>query len=60
MDQCLVQLDNVPEAEIGDEVVLIGRQEEKQISAEEVAQRWNAINYEVTCSISARVPRLYI
>jgi alanine racemase len=60
MDQCLVQLDNVPEAEVGDEVVLIGRQGEMQISAEEVAQRWNAINYEVTCSISARVPRLYI
>jgi alanine racemase len=59
MDQCLVQLDSVPEAEVGDEVVLIGRQGEMQISAEEVAQRWNAINYEVTCGISARVPRLY-
>jgi alanine racemase len=59
MDQCLVQLDNVPEAEVGDEVVLIGRQGEMQISAEEVARRWNAINYEVTCGIGSRVPRLY-
>jgi alanine racemase len=59
MDQCLVQLDHVPEAEVGDEVVVIGRQGEMQISAEEVAQRWNAINYEVTCGIGARVPRLY-
>jgi alanine racemase len=60
MDQCLVQLDHVPEAEVGDDVVIIGRQGEMQISAEEVAQRWNAINYEVTCGIGARVPRLYI
>ena len=60
MDQCLVQMDTVPEAEVGDEVVIIGRQGEMQISAEEVAKRWKAINYEVTCGIGARVPRLYI
>lgn len=60
MDQCLVQLDNVPEAEVGDDVVVIGWQGKMQISVEEVAQRWNAINYEVTCGIGARVPRLYI
>ncbi len=59
MDQSLVQLDNVPDAEVGDEVVLIGRQGEMQISAEQVAKRWGVINYEVTCGISARVPRLY-
>jgi alanine racemase len=59
MDQCLVQLDAVPDARPGDEVVLIGSQGEESISAEEVADRWGTINYEVTCGIGARVPRLY-
>ena len=59
MDQIMVQLDNVPESKPGDEVVLIGRQGEDQITAEDLAQTWDTINYEVTCGISARVPRVY-
>ena len=60
MDQIMVQLDGVPEAQVGDVVVLIGRQQEECISAEEVAERWGTINYEVTSGLAARVPRLYI
>ncbi|MGN6556694.1 MAG: alanine racemase [Solirubrobacterales bacterium] len=59
-----VSMDNItidlgPETEVrpGDEAVLIGRQGEQQILAEEVAQRLDTINYEVTCAISSRVPR---
>jgi alanine racemase len=59
-----VSMDNItidlgPETEVrpGDEAVLIGRQGEEQILAEEVAQRLETINYEVTCAISPRVPR---
>jgi alanine racemase len=59
MDQVMVQLDSVPEAQAGDEVVLIGRQGNQVISAEEVAERWETINYEVVCGIAARVPRLF-
>jgi alanine racemase len=59
MDQVLVQLDEVPEAKAGDEVVLIGTQGEESITAEDVAQIWGTINYEVTCAIGPRVPRLY-
>lgn len=59
MDQCMTQLDAVPEAEAGEEVVLVGRQGNERITAEEVAQRWGTINYEVVCGIGARVPRLY-
>lgn len=59
MDQCMVQLDAVPEAEAGEEVVLIGWQGDAHISAEEVAQRWGTINYEVVCGIGKRVPRVY-
>lgn len=59
MDQVMVQLDEVPDARAGDEVVLIGKQGENWISAEDVAQIWGTINYEVTCAIGPRVPRIY-
>ena len=52
-------IDLGPETEVrpGDEAVLIGRQRQERILAEEVARRLETINYEVTCGISARVPR---
>jgi len=59
MDQILVQLDGVPESKVGDEVVLIGKQENEEITAENVASIWRTINYEVTCAIGPRVPRIY-
>jgi len=60
MDQIMVQLDSVPNARAGDEVVLIGFQGDKQVTADEVADRWQTINYEVVCGISSRVPRTYL
>jgi len=59
MDQILVQLDDIPDAKEGSEVVLIGRQGDEVITAEDVAAIWGTINYEVTCAIGPRVPRLY-
>ncbi|MEA2167500.1 MAG: alanine racemase, partial [Solirubrobacteraceae bacterium] len=57
-----VSMDNITVAlsepvERGAEAVLIGAQGEERILAEEVATRLQTINYEVTCGISARVPR---
>jgi alanine racemase len=60
MDQVMIQLDEVPGARAGDEVVLIGKQGEEQIRAEEVANCWGTINYEVVCGVGARVPRIYL
>jgi alanine racemase len=59
MDQCMLQLDDVPDAQVGDEVVLMGRQGDEVISAEEIAERWSTFNYEVICGLSARLPRVY-
>jgi alanine racemase len=59
MDQVIVQLDEAPEAEAGDEVVIIGFQGDERISAEDVAKRWGTINYEVVCGINFRVPRIF-
>jgi alanine racemase len=60
MDQIMVQLDRLPQAKAGDEVVLIGQQGGARITAEEVAETWGTINYEVVCAIGPRVPRFYL
>ena len=52
-----VDLGAETEVEPGDEAVLIGSQGEETVLAEEIAGRLGTINYEVTCGISARVPR---
>jgi alanine racemase len=57
MDNVTVDLGPESEVESGAEAVLIGAQGEEAILAEEVAARLQTINYEVTCGISARVPR---
>ena len=44
----------------GDEAVLLGRQGDEQIDAEEMAAWLDTISYEVLCSPSKRVPRVYI
>ncbi len=59
MDQIMVQLDAVPDASEGDEVVIIGEQGDESITAEDIAARWGTINYEVTSGIAHRVPRVY-
>ena len=58
MDQILVDLGE-DEARPGDEVVLIGRQGEEEITADEIAASLDTINYEVVCAVGARVPRHY-
>jgi alanine racemase len=57
MDNLTVDLGPGSDVQPGDEVVLIGSQGGERILAEEVAAHLGTINYEVTCGISARVPR---
>jgi alanine racemase len=57
MDNLTLDLGPETEVEPGDEAVLIGAQGDDAILAEEIASRLGTINYEVTCGISARVPR---
>jgi len=57
MDNLTIDLGPETEVAPGDEAVLIGRQGEEEILAEEVARRLETINYEITCAISPRVPR---
>ena len=58
MDQFMADAGD-DEVAIGDEAVLFGRQGEAFVSADEVASKLGTINYEVTCMVSRRVPRVY-
>jgi alanine racemase len=60
MDMITVDVTGVRAAAIGDEAVLIGAQGAERIQAEEVAAWAGTINYEVTCGISYRVPRVLV
>lgn len=59
MDQAIIDVGDAPVHD-GDEVVLIGRQGEEEISADEWARLLGTINYEIVCGVSARVPRVYV
>ncbi len=59
MDMFMVDVTHIENVEVNDEVVLIGRQNDEYISATEMADWSQTVNYEITCSISSRVPRLY-
>ena len=56
MDQCMVDITDIPGARIGDEVLLFG---EDALSADDIAARAGTIGYEVLCLIGKRVPRVY-
>ena len=60
MDMCLADVTDVPDVKVGDEVVLMGRQEKERMTAEEIAGLLGTISYEVFCKVSARVPRVYL
>ena len=56
MDTCMVDVSGVPEARVGDEVVIFG----DRPTIREVAQVLGTISYEVLTSISARIKRIYV
>ncbi|MDS1029212.1 alanine racemase [Bacillota bacterium LX-D] len=60
MDQLMLDVSDIPGVAEGDEVVLLGKQGEEVISAEELAKLIGTINYELVCMIRQRVPRKYI
>jgi alanine racemase len=60
MDQCLCDVTNIPDVSIGDEVVLIGKQGNQEISADELAEKVGTISYEILCGINSNVPRVYV
>ncbi|UOY87947.1 alanine racemase [Bacillus glycinifermentans] len=58
MDQFMISLQE--EYPVGTKVTLIGKQKDERISVDEIAQKLQTINYEITCMISSRVPRMFL
>ena len=58
-NQVMVDLGDTTEVETGEEVVLMGKQGEEEISIYEWCQKLDTIPYEVTCGISGRVQRVF-
>lgn len=59
MDYLLIDVTDIPEAKIGDEVVLLGADGINTVSAQELSEFGESVSGEVTCVISKRVPRIY-
>ena len=60
MDQMMVDVTDIPETEVSDRVILVGRDGEEIITMEEIAAAADSFNYEFVCGISRRVPRIYV
>lgn len=60
MDQCMVDLTDAGDVQVGDEVILLGEDNGVKFNGDDVAELLNTISYEVTCSVGKRVPRVYV
>lgn len=59
MDQFMIDVSAIPEAEQGDVVTLIGRDGSEEITVEEIGCLSYSFNYEVVCNVGKRIPRIY-
>lgn len=59
MDQCMVDVTDIGEVKVGDEVILLGEENELRFNADDMAELIGTINYDVLCMIKHRVPRVY-
>lgn len=60
MDQCMVDVTNVPNVRVGDEVIVMGSDGVNTISAEDIAEATGTISYEICCAFGQRLPKVYI
>ena len=60
MDQCMVDVTDIPNVKVSDEVILLGEQGDLKYNADDMAKDLGTINYEVLCMIKQRIPRVYI
>lgn len=60
MDQCMVDVTDVPNVKVGDEVILMGSDGKNTILADDIADATGTINYEIVCAFGQRLPKIYI
>jgi alanine racemase len=59
MDLTMIDVSEIKDAEVGDEVVLMGQQGNEEVGCAELAERAGTITWEITTRIGARVRRVY-
>ena len=60
MDQCMIDLTDVPDVKVGDEVIIMGSDGVNEISADDIAEATGTINYEILCAFGQRLPKVYV
>jgi len=60
MDMIMIDVSNVKDVKVGDEVVIIGKDSDNQISVENIANLCETINYEISTLLSPRIPRIIV
>lgn len=60
MDQFMVDVSDIPEADEGDEVTLIGPDGAEEITMEMLGALSGRFNYELACDLGKRIPRVYL
>lgn len=60
MDQCMIDVTDVPGVKVGDEVTIIGDSGENTILADDIGDATGTINYEIVCAFGQRLPKVYI
>ena len=60
MDQCMVDVTDVPDVKVGDEVIIMGTDGKNTILADDIAKATGTINYEIVCAFVQRLPKVYV
>ena len=60
MDQCMVDVTDVPDVKVGDEVIIMGTDGTHTILADDIARATGTINYEIVCAFGQRLPKVYV
>lgn len=60
MDQCMIDLTDVPDVKVGDEVIIMGTDGKNTILADDIAEATGTINYEIVCAFGQRLPKVYV
>ncbi|MGF6376887.1 alanine racemase [Clostridiales Family XIII bacterium PM5-7] len=60
MDQCMVDVSNVPNVKVGDEAIIMGSDGVHTILASDIGDATGTINYEICCAFGQRLPKVYV
>lgn len=60
MDQMIVDISDIENVSVGEEAILIGRDENEEINAEDIASWAGTISYEILLSVGSRVDRIFL